>query len=54
MRCTCEGFDRAFAKGEDYRCEHLLAVELALDPPAEEVEPVRKEDPTPTRIRVAV
>jgi hypothetical protein len=36
-RCTCARFAEAFARGEEYRCEHLLAVGFWLEPPAEEV-----------------
>jgi hypothetical protein len=32
-RCTCERFNRAFRGGRDYKCEHILAVSLWLDPP---------------------
>ena len=37
VRCTCEGFAGAFERGDDYRCEHVIAVELWLEPPADEV-----------------
>jgi hypothetical protein len=36
-RCTCERSVAAFASGEEVRCEHVLAVELWLAPPADEV-----------------
>ena len=36
-RCTCDRFDSAFRAGEEYACEHVLAVALALDPPDDEV-----------------
>ena len=42
-RCTCERFAEAFASGDDYRCEHLMAVELWLSPPEDEVEIVLPE-----------
>jgi len=48
-RCTCDEFDRAYIRGDEYRCEHILAVELALEPPADEVAAVeaapRREAP---------
>lgn len=34
-RCTCGGFAEAFARGDEYECEHILAVALWLDPPDE-------------------
>jgi hypothetical protein len=37
--CTCERFSLAFRAGADYHCEHILAVGLWLDPPADEVSP---------------
>jgi hypothetical protein len=53
-RCTCDEFDRAFRSGADYRCEHILAVELTLGPPPEEVDAEVAEAPTPpARIRHA-
>lgn len=36
-RCTCERFVAAFASGEEFRCEHVIAVEFWLDPPADDV-----------------
>jgi hypothetical protein len=52
-RCTCDRFGRAFAAGEEYRCEHVLAVEYSLDPPADEAassEPAPAEaNPEPIR-----
>jgi hypothetical protein len=39
-RCTCDRFNRAFRAGRDYRCEHIVAVELWLDPPEDVLVPV--------------
>jgi hypothetical protein len=39
-RCTCERFGAAFRAGDDYACEHILAVALSLAPMDEpELEP---------------
>lgn len=45
VRCSCEGFSKEFATGGDYRCEHILAVELTLAPPEEEIGPVETIEP---------
>ena len=37
VRCTCDRFVAAFRSGEDYRCEHVLAVEIWRNAPADEV-----------------
>lgn len=33
VRCTCARFHEAFRMGDDYQCEHILAVEYSLNPP---------------------
>lgn len=50
LRCTCERFDRALVRGEDYRCEHMLAVAIAGDPSPDEDEAPARDD----RVRRAV
>jgi hypothetical protein len=39
-RCTCERFNRAFREGKDFQCEHILAVDMWLDPPEDVLVPV--------------
>ena len=53
-RCTCDAFDRAFTSGEEYRCEHILAVEFALEPPADEVAAVEPLRPREVKVRRVV
>ena len=53
-RCTCDEFDRAFVRGEEYHCEHILAVALALEPPADEVVTVEPARPRKARFRRVV
>ena len=51
--CTCERFSHAFRAGADYHCEHILAVSLWLDPPADELAPYDAVEIEPaTRRRV--
>ena len=35
-RCSCDRFNQAFRAGLDYRCEHILAVDLWSNYPDEE------------------
>jgi hypothetical protein len=53
-RCTCDEFDRAFLRGEEYSCEHILAVALALDPPEEAVAPTEPAKARPAPVRRVV
>jgi hypothetical protein len=53
-RCTCDAFDQAFGRGEEYRCEHILAVALALEPPADEVVTVEPARQRKARVRRVV
>lgn len=59
-RCTCDRFDAAFRVGDEYRCEHLLAVALTLAPPDDEVPsrmapaPAPVAEPDDVRVRRVV
>jgi hypothetical protein len=38
-RCSCGPFNTAFREGEDFACEHILAVTLFQTPPDDEIGP---------------
>jgi hypothetical protein len=44
-RCSCERAVAAFRAGDEYRCEHVLAVALWLDPPEDGEERTAEADP---------
>ena len=51
VRCSCDRFVEAFARGNEYRCEHVLAVAFSVEPPDDEVPavPVVAEESEPLR-----
>ncbi len=49
-RCTCDSFDRAYVRGDEYECEHILAVGFALKAPSDAVATVEPiASPAPIR-----